>query len=173
MKKIVFLLILTALAYTIKATSLTVADSNVVKNEVPLPPPPPADHHYTQVDVNNEVPNIAYVMPIAFFVFVLLIVGFIQYFNYKRSKDRMHLYLKYLEHGKEVPVNLLVQPRDVSSNLKRGIILIAVGLGVTIFFFAESPAGTEWTIGIIPFLIGLGYLLVYKISSKTPTPPNE
>jgi hypothetical protein len=149
-------------AFATPTDTLVQHNSTIIKtDDVPQP-----YHHH--MNVNDEVPNIAYVMPIAFFIFILVIIGFSQYFNYKRNKDRMALYLKYLEHGKEVPVNLLVQPKDVSSNLKRGIILIAVGIGVSIFLFADSPGSTDWTLGIIPFLIGAGYLTVYKISPKPP-----
>jgi hypothetical protein len=133
----------------------------------PVPPLPPGGHHaHEHYNVNDEVPHVAYVIPIAFFIFVILIIIISQNFAYKRNKLRTELYVKFLEQGKEIPENLIVQQKPAPSNLKRGIILIAIGVGVSIFLFADSPGSTDWTLGIIPLLIGVGYLVVFKLSGK-------
>jgi hypothetical protein len=47
-----------------------------------------------------------------------------------------------------------------------------VGLGVMIFFGAVNDwEGGAWSLGLIPFLIGLGYLLVWKLEGKNNVPP--
>jgi len=52
-----------------------------------------------------------------------------------------------------------------------------VGLGLMLFFGAvNSWEGGAWAIGVIPFVIGLGYLLVWKLEAggtknEVPPPP--
>jgi len=41
-----------------------------------------------------------------------------------------------------------------------------------IFFGAVNDwEGGAWSLGLIPFLIGLGYLLVWKLEGKNNVPP--
>ena len=129
-------------------------------------PAAPVEHHQ-HIDVDAEIPNIAYVMPIAFFLFVLMIIGTSQYFNHKKTRLQTELYMEYLKQGKDIPEQLMVRQKDVSSNLKRGIILMSVGLGVCVFLYSQNIHGNEWTMGAIPFFIGVGYLVVYLLSRKS------
>jgi hypothetical protein len=49
-----------------------------------------------------------------------------------------------------------------------------VGLGLMLFFGAVNEwEGGSWAIGVIPFVIGLGYLLVWKLEGgkKNEIPP--
>ena len=47
-----------------------------------------------------------------------------------------------------------------------------VGLGLMVFFGAVNDwEGGAWTLGLIPFLIGAGYLLVWKLDTKKDNPP--
>jgi len=42
-----------------------------------------------------------------------------------------------------------------------------VGLGIMIFFAAVNDwEGGAWSLGIIPFLVGVGYLLVWKLDAR-------
>jgi hypothetical protein len=45
-----------------------------------------------------------------------------------------------------------------------------IGIGTMIFFGAVSDEGV-WAIGIIPFLIGIGYLIVWKLEG--PKEPDK
>lgn len=98
------------------------------------------------------------------FLFALLIIIIFQIFRYKKKKDMNALYVKYLESGKEIPAELL-NPQRRSSDLKKGIVLITVGIGICIFLFAEEGE-SAWTMGLIPLLLGVGFLIVHKLNSK-------
>lgn len=180
-KTILSLLFVVLSAYTMFGAISSVQDSVAAKTNSAIAeirditPVPSAhgDHYHAQIDVDNEVPNIAYVIPIAFFVFVLVIIGLSQYYGHKRTRMQTDLYMEYLKQGKEIPEKLMVRQKDVSSNLKRGIILMSVGLGVCIFLFAQNTNGTEWTMGVIPFLIGVGYLIVYRLSKNSEAKAND
>jgi hypothetical protein len=154
-------------ALNVVQDTLSKKQDSVLAKTIPPVPLPPHDNQQYHYNVNDEVPHAAYIIPIAFFLFVIGIIAISQSFAHKRNKLRTELYIKFLEQGKEIPENLIVQQKTAPSNLKRGIILISIGLGVSIFLFADSPGSTDWTLGIIPLLIGAGYLVVYKLSGKT------
>jgi hypothetical protein len=152
------------------------AKTNSVLSEMHEPiPPPHGEGHYSEhhMNVNDEIPTIAFVIPIAFFLFVLMIIGISQYFGHKKARLQTELYMEFLKQGKEIPDKLMIRQKDISSNLKRGVILISVGVGVCIFLFADAPGGTDWTLGIIPLLIGVGYLVVYKLSKGSEAKVND
>jgi hypothetical protein len=121
------------------------------------------------------------VVPIVAVVFLtifgapVLIVAVILYFGFSRNR-MMHKTIRMMvEKGQEVPAALLAPPPPAQrqrSDMRRGVVLLMVGLGVTIFLGAVNDwEGGAWAIGIIPFLIGLGYLLVWKMEGKKDIPP--
>ena len=54
-----------------------------------------------------------------------------------------------------------------TSQLRSGVINIAIGLGL-IFLFREMDGGPTWlwAVGMIPFMIGVGFLLIWWIESR-------
>ena len=53
--------------------------------------------------------------------------------------------------------------------MRRGVVLVMVGIGLMVFFGACSDwEGGAWALGVIPFLIGAGYLLVWKLEGNKP-----
>ena len=115
------------------------------------------------------------VFPIVGIVFVtlfgapVLIVAVIMYFGFSKNR-MMHKTVRLMvEKGQPVPEALLNPPPHVRkrSDMRRGVVLVMIGLGLMIFLAAVSRGedGT-WAIGVIPFLIGAGYLLVWKLEGK-------
>ena len=79
-----------------------------------------------------------------------------------------------VEKGQPVPAALLNPPPALRqrSDLRRGVVLTMIGLGLMVFFGAVNDwEGGAWTLGLIPFLIGAGYLLVWKLDTKKDNPP--
>ena len=74
-----------------------------------------------------------------------------------------------VEKGQPVPEALLNPPPVVRqrSDLRRGVTLLMIGAGLIVFFGAVNDwEGGVWSLGIIPFLIGLGYLLVWRLDVR-------
>jgi hypothetical protein len=72
--------------------------------------------------------------------------------------------------GQEVPAALFAPPPIIKarSDLRRGVVLLMVGFGLMIFFGAVNDwEGGVWSLGVIPFVIGLGYLLVWKLEGRS------
>jgi len=100
----------------------------------------------------------------------VLIVAVIMYFGFSRNR-MMHRTIRMMaEKGQPIPPALLAPPTPAirqRSDMRRGVVLCMVGLGLMLFFGAVNQwEGGSWAIGVIPFVIGLGYLLVWKLEGK-------
>jgi hypothetical protein len=122
---------------------------------------------------DSDAPWIA--IPIVLIVFLAIfglpvaIVGVILYFSFSRTRALHRTVRLMVEKGQEVPAALLNPPPVVRqrSDLRRGIVLVMVGLGLMIFFGAVNEwEGGVWSLGIIPFLIGVGYFLVWALDTR-------
>lgn len=121
----------------------------------------------------DDVPWIA--VPIVLIVFLTIfglpvaIVGLILYFSFSRSRALHKTVRMMVEKGQPVPEALLNPPPVVRqrSDLRRGVILCVIGAGLMVFFGAVNDwEGGVWSLGFIPFIIGLGYLLVWRLDTR-------
>ena len=78
------------------------------------------------------------------------------------SKRRYDLFTKSLEMGQTVPEHFFDEPKKANpaSNLKRGILWLAVGLAVVVSFLVLHEHD-GLILGIIPAFVGAGYLVVH------------
>lgn len=121
------------------------------------------------------------VLPIVGIVFLtlfgapVLIVAVIMYFGFSKNRMMHRTVRMMVEKGQEVPAALLAPPPPAvrqRSDMRRGVVLVMVGLGLMLFLGAVNDwEGGGWALGIIPFLIGVGYLLVWKLEGKKDNPP--
>jgi hypothetical protein len=111
-------------------------------------------------------------IPIVFITFLaifgtpVMIVGLIMYFSFSKSRALHRTVRMMVEKGQPVPEALLNPPPVIRqrSDLRRGVVLLMVGLGLTVFFGAVNDwESGVWSLGIIPFLIGAGYILVWRL----------
>ncbi len=105
----------------------------------------------------------------------VLVVGAIMFFSYLKSRSLHRTVREMVEKGQPVPPSLFAPPPTVRarSDMRRGVVLVMVGFGLMVFFGAVNDwEGGAWALGIIPFLIGVGYLLVWKLEGpKDKAPP--
>jgi len=127
---------------------------------------------------DSDVPWIA--IPIVMIVFLtifgtpILIVAVILYFSFSKTRALHRTVRMMVEKGQPVPEALLNPPpaQRQRSDIRRGVVLAMVGLGLMLFFAAVNDwEGGAWSIGLIPFLIGAGYLLVWKLEGKKDNVP--
>ena len=125
-------------------------------------------HSHDDVDVEDGALMAIPIVGIIFstlFGAPVLIVGAIMFFSYLRSRSLHRTVREMVEKGQPVPPTLFAPPPAVRarSDFRRGVVLMMVGIALMIFFGAVNEwEGGAWAIGIIPFLIGAGYLLVWK-----------
>jgi hypothetical protein len=140
------------------------------------------DHDELDLDggkSHEEIP--AMVIPLVGIVFLtifgapVLIVIAIGIFALLLSRSRQRTIRMMVEKGQPVPAELLAPHTKAvrqRSDVRRGVIWTMIGLGAMIFFGAVNDwEGGVWSIGLIPFLIGLGYLMVWKLEGKKDVPP--
>ncbi len=100
----------------------------------------------------------------------VMIVGVIMFFSYWKQRQLHRTVRMMVEKGQPVPEGLFAvapaSPLKQRSDMRRGVVLMMVGLALMIFFGAVNDwEGGAWALGIIPFLIGCGYLLVWKLEA--------
>jgi Domain of unknown function (DUF6249) len=105
----------------------------------------------------------------------VLIVAVIMYFGFSKNRMMHRTIRMMVEKGQPVPPALLAPPPPAlrqRSDIRRGVVLMMVGLGLMLFLGAVNDwEGGAWAVGIIPFLIGVGYLLVWKLEGRKGIPP--
>jgi len=132
-----------------------------------------------QVGASGDIPTM--VIPLVAIVFLtifgapVLIVMLIGIIALIGSRMRQRTIRMMVEKGQPVPAELLApEVRRVRrrSDARRGVIWTMVGLGLMIWLAAVNDwEGGAWSFGLIPFLIGLGYLIVWKLEHKKDIPP--
>ena len=102
---------------------------------------------------------------IAPFATIILIVYFFSRAQHNRQRQRMELYIKAMELGRELPADFF-QPAHKRNLLNRGFIWAAVGVGIGVFFALVHNIKEGVAFGVIPFCIGLAYLLIHFVGKK-------
>jgi hypothetical protein len=131
------------------------------------------DREKSHDDIPEFVIPIVAITMLTIFGAPVLIVGLIMYFSFSRSRALHRTVRMMVEKGQPVPEALLNPPpaQRQRSDMRRGIVLTMIGLGIGIFLAATDSGGSSWTLGIIPFLIGVGYLLVWRLEGRKDNPP--
>ena len=147
--------------------ALTIDDNDKAKAEVE------SDHRYD--DIPLAVLPIAIIAILTVFGFPVAIVAVIMFSNWAKSRSLHKTVRMMVEKGQPIPPALLSTPAAVSAaaglrpwyDLRRGIVLMAVGVGV-IMFFGISAGWDEgvWALGLIPGLIGAGYILAWRLAYR-------
>jgi hypothetical protein len=128
---------------------------------------------------HGEIPltvlPIAIIAILTVFGFPVAIVAVIMFSNWAKNRSLHKTVRMMVEKGQPIPPALLSTPAAVSAatgmrpwyDLRRGIVLMAVGVGI-IMFFGISAGWDEgvWALGLIPGLIGAGYILAWRLAYR-------
>jgi hypothetical protein len=118
-----------------------------------------ADRHEKYEDI---------LVPFAFFACLFGLVGLPLYFRHRKDREQQATLRLMIEKGVTIPVEFLAQRQNPHSDLRRGVVLVATGVGIGVFFRVLAPHPGVWALGLIPFLIGVGYLVVWKLTAPAP-----
>jgi len=101
------------------------------------------------------------VVPIVFFLMVFGLFAVPAWLHF-RQKRIMHETIRLLaEKGQPIPPEMFMEKPARKSDLRRGIVLCALGIGLIILFLNVSR--NVWAIGAIPLFLGVGYLVAWRI----------
>jgi hypothetical protein len=117
---------------------------------------------HNRPEVPSEAPLI---VGIVFACPVLIVIAVLVY-RFRRNAMLHRTLAAMIEKGVPIPPELLApEPRQrVKSDLQRGLVLIAVGMGLIVYFLADHDSA--WGIGFIPLLMGVGYLIAWKMEQS-------
>lgn len=98
----------------------------------------------------------------------LLMVAIVLLYKHRKMRMTHETIVRLAEKGLPIPPQLLEPRRPRSSGLRGGLVLIALGIGLSIYFLEQ---GGPWSIGLIPGLMGLALLAGWAIESRSGGPP--
>jgi len=135
----------------------------------------------TELDYYNEsgiprflTPPVALWSSIVAFLTILAIVTMPIFFRHKKNLLLFDTINSMVAKEVAIPPQLLLSIQTTTkkrSRLTIGIILSAIGLGVVLFFvFISDPDEGIWSIGLIPLLLGVGYLILWRLEEKQQLP---
>ena len=103
----------------------------------------------------------------------IAIVGVIMFFSYIKARSLHKTVRMMVEKGQPVPEALFAAPHTPAkqrSDMRRGVTLLMVGLGIMLFLAAVNEfEGGAWALGLIPFMIGAGYLAIWVMEGNKIT----
>ena len=105
------------------------------------------------------------------FIAGFLIVLIVLIFNHRNKKAKYELMAKAIDAGKELPAAFFDEPRARKTNktpLQSAFSLMGVGIGLFLMFWFLKGELTLAFIGAIPFMIGLGKFIAYRLEQKSP-----
>ena len=123
--------------------------------------------------------NLALLIPIVVPTVTMLVIGgtiaLITYFRFRRRREVQETIRVVIEKGQELPTEFLEtisSPKDrpkKDQDLRRGVVLTAVGLGIGAFGFLvgeDDAVGPLMGIGSIPLLIGLALTALWILRTR-------
>lgn len=111
-------------------------------------------------------------IPISMFLAIVLVVWIVVAFRFKTQQNIQTTYRAAIERGQELTPELLDRlgdSRPKHRDLRRGIVLIGLGLGLAVFGVAlgeEDAVRPLIAVGALPFLVGVAYLGLWKFTAK-------
>ena len=93
----------------------------------------------------------------------VLIVWLVLRYRTSRNQLVYDTAVKLAEKGQPVPAELFTNLNPTGSDLRRGFVLIMLGVALCICLY---ELGVPWTFGLIPLLMGVGFLIVWRLESR-------
>lgn len=99
------------------------------------------------------------------------IVALILIYKHRKRRQRDRLITKFIDAGKDVPIEILVASGAASTssgNPERGIMLM--GLGIGLFLFLGLLIGWDVaSVALIPFFLGVARVVIWSLGKRTET----
>lgn len=119
---------------------------------------------------DQSPPAVAIVAPVAFFLTVFALVCAILFARFRRERQLHETLRQMIDRGVDIPPAMLVPPQVKPNDRRRGVILIALGVGISAFLFlVDGKDDGAWGLGLVPAFLGAGYLLASYLGTRDDT----
>ena len=122
---------------------------------------------------NIRVEVVGIFVPIVMFIVAAIIACAYYYFRHRTRQAVQETVRTAIEQGHQLTPEILEKlgqsPQPKKSDLRRGVILISVGLGIAAFGALvgdDDAIRPFFAIGSLPFLIGIAYLGLWKFGKS-------
>lgn len=115
-------------------------------------------------------------IPFVLMLAPVLIVFFVLRYRQQQARTRYEALVQLADKGVTLTPQHLAEPQAAYSERRRALVLIGSGLGIMAMFLA-LPGGFDngyslanlWAIGLLPLMIGLGYLASWWLNRRDGT----
>jgi hypothetical protein len=112
-------------------------------------------------------------VPAIIFSFVLAIVWGAFFLGYRETKEKQETLRLAIEKGIAIPPELVAGAKRESSpeqDLRNGVKLVFVGLGVGVLLWFIAPYRNVWAVGAMIGIFGLGHIVASGIGRRGSKP---
>ena len=126
------------------------------------------DLDFGRVPTDTLADDIMSIIAILFTVGLpFIITALVLFYKYRKRRQRDLLISKFIEAGKDVPVEILQENSKSGTpegNLQRGVMLTGIGIGLYLFLGLFIGWGIA-SIALIPLFIGLARIVIWKLGA--------
>ena len=99
---------------------------------------------------------------IGMLLFIVLLISLPFYFNLKKTQSFHKMIKGFTDQGQEIPQEFLTGESRTKSDFHKSIVLISSGIAILLALLVLMNHSRIWAVGIIPFVIGIGYYIAYR-----------
>lgn len=112
-------------------------------------------------------------IPFVLMLAPVLIVLIVLRYRQQQTQTRYKALVELADKGVELTPELLAEPHVAYSERRRALVLISAGIGLMATFVALPghfdnglSIGSLWGLGLLPLIIGLGYLASWYLNRR-------
>ena len=103
---------------------------------------------------------------VVFFAAIAAIIFIVVWGRVRRSRMQHETIRMLVDKGVPIPPELFQAAPVQRNDLRKGLIWMAIGLGFgSLSFVGPAHNQNVWAVGMIPFLIGVAFLIAWKFDS--------
>jgi hypothetical protein len=129
-------------------------------------------------DIGSTLVSIG--VPAIIFSFVLAVVWGAFFVGYRETRERQETLRLAIEKGVAIPPELVAGAKGESSpekDLRSGVRLVFVGIGVGVLLWFVAPYRNVWAVGAMLVIFGLGQIVASRVGRAArrpgPVPPSD
>jgi hypothetical protein len=119
--------------------------------------------HEILMKKDHDPPAIAGLAVVGFFLSATLTVFGVLFAIYRVYRQRSETLRLMVEKGVQIPPELISPAPRPHQDFRRGLVLSMFGIGLGICLGTIAEHHGMWTLGLIPLLVGLGYIVASRV----------